>query len=89
MQIWVNPRCSKCRLAQEALDDAGASYERRLYLEQPPTAEELRDVLSRLGLEPWEICRTGDAERVGATLPPAATMRSASSGSRRSSPIRR
>ncbi|WP_034267438.1 arsenate reductase family protein [Actinospica robiniae] len=61
MEIWINPRCSKCRTAIEFLDEAGAEYTVRRYLEEPPTAEELREVLERLGLEPWDITRTGEA----------------------------
>lgn len=36
-------------------------YTVRRYLEEPPTAEELRAVLGRLGLEPWDIVRTQEA----------------------------
>lgn len=60
MEIWINPRCSKCRGALEFLDEAGIEYTVRRYLEDPPTAEELRAVLGRLGLEPWDITRTGE-----------------------------
>lgn len=35
-------------------------YRLRAYLEQPPTVEELREVLHRLGAQPWEICRLGE-----------------------------
>ncbi|MBU3062042.1 arsenate reductase family protein [Nocardia sp. NEAU-G5] len=62
MEIWHNPRCSKSRAAKQALDDAGVSYTERRYLEEPPTAQELRDILDRLGLEPWDITRTGEDE---------------------------
>jgi len=48
MEIWINPRCSKCRIAQETLDAAGAEYTVRRYLDDPPTAQELRDILQRL-----------------------------------------
>lgn len=61
MEVWVNPACSKCRSATAALDEAGVAYTVRRYLEDPPTREELEDVLSRLGLAPWDIARTGDA----------------------------
>jgi arsenate reductase len=43
------------------LDEAGAEYTVRRYLEDPPTARELADVLGRLGLEPWDIVRDGEA----------------------------
>ncbi|MFG3256081.1 arsenate reductase family protein [Streptomyces sp. NPDC048172] len=61
MEIWVNPACSKCRSAVELLDEGGVSYTVRRYLDDPPSEEELRDVLARLGLEPWDITRTGEA----------------------------
>jgi arsenate reductase (glutaredoxin) len=60
MEIWVNPACSKCRSAVKMLDEAGADYTIRRYLEDPPTAQELGDVLKRLGLEPWDIARTAE-----------------------------
>lgn len=62
MEIWVNPACSKCRSALSLLDEAGVAYTVRRYLDDPPSAAELRDVLGRLGLEPWDITRTGEPE---------------------------
>ncbi|SCK37038.1 Arsenate reductase and related proteins, glutaredoxin family [Streptomyces sp. SceaMP-e96] len=62
MEIWLNPACSKCRSAVEILDEEGARYTVRKYLEDPPSADDLRDVLTRLGLEPWDITRTQEAE---------------------------
>ena len=62
MEIWVNPACSKCRSALSILDEAGASYTVRRYLEDPPTAAEIGAVLARLGLEPWDITRVDEAE---------------------------
>jgi arsenate reductase (glutaredoxin) len=61
MEIWVNPACSKCRAATSYLDEAGVDYTVRRYLDDPPTAEELGAVLARLGLEPWDVARTGEA----------------------------
>mgnify|MGYP001548717301 CR=1 FL=1 len=60
MEIWVNSACSKCRSALSILDEAGVAYTVRRYLDDPPTASELADVLDRLGLEPWDITRTGE-----------------------------
>ncbi|MFF0448374.1 arsenate reductase family protein [Streptomyces sp. NPDC004609] len=61
MEIWINPACSKCRGALELLDEEGASYTVRRYLEDVPSAGEIRGVLARLGLEPWDITRTREA----------------------------
>ncbi|GAB2909045.1 arsenate reductase family protein [Nonomuraea fastidiosa] len=60
MEIWINPACSKCRAALSVLDAEGAGYTVRRYLDDPPSADELRDLLARLGLEPWDITRTGE-----------------------------
>ncbi len=60
MEIWLNPECSKCRAAGAQLDAAGAGYTVRRYLEDPPSAAEITDVLARLALEPWDITRLGE-----------------------------
>ncbi|QMU79713.1 arsenate reductase family protein [Streptacidiphilus sp. PB12-B1b] len=60
MEIWINPACSKCASALSLLDEAGADYTVRRYLDDPPTAAELEAVLARLGLEPWDLARTGE-----------------------------
>ena len=57
MEIWLNPACSKCRIALADLDAAGVDYTVRRYLDDPPTRAELEDVLAALGLEPWDIAR--------------------------------
>ncbi|WP_374983421.1 arsenate reductase family protein [Streptomyces fradiae] len=62
MEIWINPACSKCRSALRLLDEEGADYTVRRYLEDVPSADEIRAVLDRLGLEPWDITRTGEPE---------------------------
>ena len=61
MEIWINPACSKCRSALTLLDAEGADYTVRRYLEDVPSPEEIRAVLDRLGLEPWDITRTRGA----------------------------
>ncbi len=79
MEIWINPACSKCRTAVSALDDAGADYTQRRYLETPPSVAELEEVLGRLGLEPWDVARTGEAiaKEIGLKdIPQDATNRS-------------
>ena len=61
MEIWINPACSKCRAATELLDEAGVTYTVRRYLDDPPTADELREVLDRMGLEPWDVARLAES----------------------------
>ena len=69
MEIWINPACSKCRSAVDLLDAEGAQYTVRRYLEDVPSPDEIRAVLDRLGLEPWDITRTQepDAKELGIT----------------------
>jgi arsenate reductase len=62
VEIWINPACSKCQAATTLLDEAGADYTVRRYLDDPPTPAELDAVLSRLGLDPWDIARLGEQE---------------------------
>lgn len=61
MEIWINPRCGKCRSALNALEAAKLNYTVRRYLEDPPSVAELEAVLGRLGLEPWDITRLDEA----------------------------
>jgi arsenate reductase len=65
--MWNNPACSRCAAARSTLDDARVPYRLRAYLDDPPTAAELAEVLRRLDAQPWEICRLGEpvAERLG------------------------
>lgn len=60
MEVWFNPSCSKCRTAVQRFEVAGLDFGIRRYLDAPPTAEELDGVLKRLGMQPWEIARTGE-----------------------------
>ncbi|GAA1244608.1 arsenate reductase family protein [Kitasatospora nipponensis] len=64
MEIWINPRCSKCRTALTELNAAGLTYTVRRYLEDPPSTQELTEVLARLGLDPWDITRLDEAVAV-------------------------
>jgi arsenate reductase len=59
-EYWHNPRCSKSRAGKELLDSTGTAYTERRYLDDPPTAKELEQVLQALGKEPWDIARTGE-----------------------------
>lgn len=46
--LWHNPRCSKSREALTLLRARGVEPEIRLYLQQPPTLDELRQVAGAL-----------------------------------------
>jgi arsenate reductase len=69
MEIWLNPACSKCRVALADLDAAGVDYTVRRYLDDPPTRAELEAVLAALGLEPWDVARAKESVEEGLTFP--------------------
>lgn len=62
VQIYHNPRCSKSRLTLALLEEKGLEFEVIEYLKNPPTAEELDMILTKLGKEPLEFMRTGEDE---------------------------
>lgn len=62
LKILHNPRCSKSRATLQLLQERGLEPKIVPYLEQPPSAEELRSILGKLGLRPRELMRTGQPE---------------------------
>jgi arsenate reductase len=75
MEVWINPACTKCRVARAELDAAGISYTERRYLEDVPSTAELADVLDRMGLQPWDIARPKETKEAGITIPRDAAHR--------------
>jgi len=59
--MYHNPRCSKSRRTLELLRERGIEPRIIEYLQEPPTAEELRNILRLLGLQPRQLMRTGEA----------------------------
>lgn len=57
--IYHNPRCGKSRCALEVFHNR-ADLEIREYLKNPPTPEELRDLMKKLHMKPLEFIRTGE-----------------------------
>lgn len=62
VRIYHNPRCSKSRQTLELLRDRNLDPEVILYLEQPPSADELSDILKRLHLRPRQLMRSQEPE---------------------------
>lgn len=61
LSIYHNPRCSKSRATLSLLRDAGLEPEIILYLETPPSAEQLGRLLQAMGLSARELMRTKEA----------------------------
>ncbi len=61
MKIYHNPRCSKSRQTLQLIEEKGATVEVVKYLEDVPTKEELADIISKLGINPSQLIRKGEA----------------------------
>ena len=60
--IYHNPRCSKSRQTLEILNQKDVNTEVVLYLENPPSIEEVTSILQKLGLDPRDVIRKGEEE---------------------------
>ena len=60
--IWHNPRCSKSRQTLALLEESGIVAKLRMYLKEPPTEDEIRQVLSALNMTASQIVRRGEAK---------------------------
>lgn len=61
-RLYHNPRCSKSRGALELLRERGIEPLVVPYLENPPSAAELRELLKMLALPARALLRTGEDE---------------------------
>lgn len=58
--IYHNSRCSKSRSACELVAGRGIEAQIVEYLKTPPSREELRALLQKLGMKPAELVRRGE-----------------------------
>ena len=63
--IYHNPRCTKSRLTLGLLEEKGLDPHVVEYLNTPPSAAELKNILSKLGMSPAELLRKKDAKEAG------------------------
>ncbi len=62
VKILHNPKCSKSRATLAILADKGVSTEVVEYLNTPPSAHEISQILDKLGMTPRDLMRKGEAE---------------------------
>ncbi|MGB1587054.1 MAG: ArsC/Spx/MgsR family protein [Thermoplasmatota archaeon] len=60
-----NPNCSKSRAALDMLEASGHEFTIRDYQQEPMTAEELRDLQTKLGSGPAQWIRWDEPEATG------------------------
>lgn len=61
MKIYHNPRCSKSRQTLQLIRDAGKEVEIIEYLKYTPSEEELKSIISMLGITPKQLLRKNEA----------------------------
>lgn len=61
IKIYHNPRCSKSRQGLQILEDSGEEFTIVKYLEEIPSAEELKEVITKLGITPIQLIRKNEA----------------------------
>lgn len=59
--IYHNPRCSKSRATLKILEEKGIEPNVIEYLNTPPDAKTLDGYLTKLGMEPRDLMRKGEA----------------------------
>lgn len=60
MEIYHNPRCQKSRETLAILEESGKEFTIRRYLDDPPTEDELADIISKLNIKPLELIRDNE-----------------------------
>ena len=60
VSIYHNPRCSKSRQTLQLLEQKGVSPEIVLYLETPPSADDINALLKKLGISARQLLRRGE-----------------------------
>lgn len=60
IRIYHNSRCSKSRSALALLEEHGKPFDVIHYLETPPSANELKTLLSQLGITARQLLRSGE-----------------------------
>ncbi len=61
MKIYHNPRCTKSRQGLQHLENSGVEFEVVRYLEDIPTKDELKQIITYLGITPLELVRKNEA----------------------------
>ena len=61
LKYYHNPRCRKSRETLEFLKEQGVEPELLFYLKTPPDFLELKKVVSKLGIKPYDLIRRKEA----------------------------
>lgn len=61
IKIYHNNRCSKSRCGLEILEKSGKNFQVIKYLENVPSAKELKDIIELLKIKPIQLVRKNEA----------------------------
>ena len=61
IKIYHNNRCSKSRCGLEILENSGKEFEVVKYLDTPLSFDELKELISKLGITPIELVRKNES----------------------------
>ncbi len=61
IKIYHNPRCKKSREGLEILERSGKNFEIIKYLEDIPSKKLLKEIISKLGIDPEQLLRKNEA----------------------------
>src|SRR5215213_563377 len=59
--VYEKPTCTKCREADRLLRESGYDYEKVNYHLEPMGEAKLRELITKMGVAPRELLRTGEA----------------------------
>ena len=62
LTIYHNPRCSKSRQTLELIINRNLNPKIVLYLEEKLSQQELKSIISKLGISPRDLLRKGEVE---------------------------
>lgn len=62
IRIYHNPRCTKSRQTLALIRERGIEPQIIEYFEHPPTPDELKRIIHRLGVPVREVIRSGESE---------------------------
>jgi len=60
LRIYHNPRCSKSRETLKIIEQNPEKVQIIEYLKLPPTEDELRDIINKLGIRPEQLIRKNE-----------------------------
>ena len=60
LELWHNISCSKSNSAKDFLDKNSYEISVRNYLENPPSKDELKELLKKLNISIFDLVRTGE-----------------------------